>query len=123
VIGFSGIEPELKQAAALDGAGSWSTFRFIVIPLASTAMLSGMVMTWARALGEFGATIIFAGNFPGRTQTMPLAIYLGFELELKMALTLSAILILLSFLALLIAKGFLHYQFQFDVAENKTIER
>jgi molybdate transport system permease protein len=52
-----------------------------------------------------------------------LAIYLGFELELKMALTLSAILILLSFLALLIAKGFLHYQFQFDVAENKTIER
>lgn len=92
-IGYSGIDRELKQAAALDGAGNWQTFRFVALPLASTAMLSGMVMTWARALGEFGATIIFAGNFPGRTQTMPLAIYLGFEIDLSVALTLSIILI------------------------------
>jgi len=66
------------------------------------------MMSWARALGEFGATIIFAGNFPGRTQTMPLAIYIGFELDLDIALTLSVILILLSFLALIIAKNILN---------------
>ena len=65
------------------------------------------VMTWARALGEFGATIIFAGNFPGRTQTMPLAIYLGFELDLNIALTLAVILLAASFLVLLIVKGLL----------------
>ena len=59
-------------------------------------------MTWARALGEFGATIIFAGNFPGRTQTMPLAIYLGLELDLGTALTLSAILLSVSFLVLFV---------------------
>jgi molybdate transport system permease protein len=62
-------------------------------------------MTWARALGEFGATIIFAGNFPGRTQTMPLAIYLGFELDLQTALTLSLVLLALSFGVLLVVKG------------------
>jgi molybdate transport system permease protein len=111
-IGYSGIDRELKQAAALDGAGNWQTFRFVALPLASTAMLSGMVMTWARALGEFGATIIFAGNFPGRTQTMPLAIYLGFEIDLSVALTLSIILIILSFFSLMIVKVFLHRQLE-----------
>jgi molybdate transport system permease protein len=65
-------------------------------------------MSWARALGEFGATIIFAGNFPGRTQTMPLAIYIGFELNLDIAITLSVVLILLSFLALFVAKYILN---------------
>jgi len=64
-------------------------------------------MAWARALGEFGATIIFAGNFPGRTQTMPLAIYLGFELDLDIALTLSVILMGFSFLALFAVRGLL----------------
>jgi molybdate transport system permease protein len=65
-------------------------------------------MTWARALGEFGATIIFAGNFPGRTQTMPLAIYIGFELDLAVALTLAVILLTISFIALFVVKGLLH---------------
>ncbi len=64
-------------------------------------------MTWARSLGEFGATIIFAGNFPGRTQTMPLAIYLGFELDLDVALTLAAILLGVSFGVLALVKGLL----------------
>ena len=64
-------------------------------------------MTWARALGEFGATIIFAGNFPGRTQTMPLAIYIGFELDLTVALTLAVILLTISFIALFVVKGLL----------------
>lgn len=64
-------------------------------------------MTWARTLGEFGATIIFAGNFPGRTQTMPLATYLGFEIDLDLALTLSVILLGLSALVLVLIKALL----------------
>jgi molybdate transport system permease protein len=109
-ISFSGIDPELRQAAALDGANRWQTFRYVIMPLSWMGLLSGSVMTWARALGEFGATIIFAGNFPGRTQTMPLAIYIGFEIDLNVALTLSTILICFSFLTLVIVKGVLHRQ-------------
>lgn len=107
IIGFAGVEPELEQAAALDGANRWDVFRRVTLPLSGSALVSGAVLTWARALGEFGATIIFAGNFPGRTQTMPLAIYLGFELDLGVALTLSLILIGLSFITLIVAKGVL----------------
>jgi molybdate transport system permease protein len=103
-LGFSAVEPELLQAAALDGAGAWRRFRHVALPLAWPALLEGAIMAWARALGEFGATIIFAGNLPGRTQTMPLAIYLGFELELDMALTLSVILLGWSFLALVLVR-------------------
>jgi molybdate transport system permease protein len=113
-IGFSAIDPELKQAAALDGANRWQIFRHITLPLSWTALLSGSVMTWARALGEFGATIIFAGNFPGRTQTMPLAIYVGFEIDMNVALTLAIILISFSFLTLVIVKGFLHNRLESD---------
>lgn len=107
MLGFSSIDPELEQAAGLDGASGWQIFRYVIVPLSRTALLSGSVMTWARALGEFGATIIFAGNFPGRTQTMPLAIYIGFELDLEIALTLSVILVGFSFLALMVVKGVL----------------
>jgi len=107
-LGFTSIDTELEQAASLDGASSSQVFRYVTIPLSWSALLGGSVMSWARALGEFGATIIFAGNFPGRTQTMPLAIYIGFELDLEVALTLSVILILFSFIALIIAKGVLH---------------
>lgn len=106
--GFAGIDPEMEQAAALDGANAWQVFSLITLPLAGTALLGGAVMTWARALGEFGATIIFAGNFPGRTQTMPLAIYIGFELKLEVALTLAVILLFVSFAVLSIVKGLLH---------------
>ena len=105
--GFAAIDAELEQAAALDGAAWWQIFWLITLPLARTALLGGAVMTWARALGEFGATIIFAGNFPGRTQTMPLAIYLGFEIDLDVALTLAIILLVASFLVLLVVKGLL----------------
>jgi molybdate transport system permease protein len=103
-IGFAGVEPELEQSAEMDGASRWGIFRHITVPLSRMALLSGTVLTWARALGEFGATIIFAGNFPGRTQTIPLAIYLGFELDLDVALTLSVILIGASCLTLVVLR-------------------
>ncbi len=107
-IGFAAINDELKQAAALDGATRIQIFRYMVLPLSWMSILTGLVMTWARALGEFGATMIFAGNFPGRTQTMPLAIYVGFEIDLDVALALSFVLICFSFLTLIIVKGILH---------------
>lgn len=105
--GFASIESELEQAASLDGASQWQIFRFITLPLVRMTLLSGLVMSWARALGDFGATIIFAGNFPGRTQTMPLAIYLGFELDLNVALALSVILIACAFVVLMVVKWLL----------------
>jgi molybdate transport system permease protein len=105
--GFASVERELEQAAALDGATSWQTFRYVTLPLAWPGLFGGLIMSWARALGEFGATIIFAGNFPGRTQTMPLAIYLGFELDLHVALTLSLLLLVISFGVLFVVKGLL----------------
>jgi len=114
--GFASINPELEQAAALDGASGWQVFRFVTAPLARAALLGGLVMSWARALGEFGATIIFAGNFPGRTQTMPLAIYLGFELDLDVALTLSVILVGCSFSVLFIVKRLVRAES--DVSHN-----
>lgn len=103
-IGFSSIDPELEQAAQLDGASRWEIFRYIVLPLSENALFSGSMMSWSRALGEFGATILFAGNLPGRTQTMPIAIYLGFEVDLNIALTLSVILVSVSFLSILLVK-------------------
>lgn len=112
MLGFAGVEPELEQAAEIDGASPGQVFRHVTIPLSWPALVGGSVMTWARALGEFGATILFAGNYPGRTQTMPLAIYLGFELDLEVALTLAVILVGFSFLALLLVKAVLHREWQ-----------
>ncbi|MCZ7554217.1 MAG: molybdenum ABC transporter permease subunit [Anaerolineae bacterium UTCFX2] len=103
-IGFAAVDPEIEQAARIDGASRWQIFKFLIVPLSRVAMISGIMMSWARALGEFGATIMFAGNLPGRTQTMPTAIYLGFERDLDSALTLSVILILFSFISLLVIK-------------------
>lgn len=105
--GFAAVNRELEQAAQIDGAGTVQILRYITFPLAATALMGGAVMTWARALGEFGATIIFAGNFPGRTQTMPLAIYLGFELDLNIALTLAVLLLGTSFAVLFVVKRLL----------------
>jgi molybdate transport system permease protein len=103
-LGFAAVDAEIEQAARIDGASRWQIFKFLILPLSRFALLSGIMMSWARALGEFGATMIFAGNFPGRTQTMPTAIYLGFERDLESALTLSIILVVISFLSLLVIK-------------------
>ncbi len=106
-IGFGGVERELEQAAQLDGANRWQVFWFVILPLSREALISGSMMSWARALGEFGATMLFAGNLPGVTQTMPTAIYLGFEVDINIAITLSVILVIVSFAALWLVKGVL----------------
>jgi molybdate transport system permease protein len=105
-LGFATVEIELEQAAQLDGASRWQVFRYVILPLSRLALVSGAMLSWARALGEFGATMIFAGNFPGRTQTMPTAIYLGFEADLDLALTLAVILLAISFVSILVVKAF-----------------
>jgi molybdate transport system permease protein len=103
-IGIRGIGPELAEAAEIDGSSTWDTFRRIQFPLAAFAIAEGLIVSWARALGEFGATLIFAGNYPGTTQTMPIAIYLGFEFDFAVALALSALLLGTSLLVLLLAR-------------------
>jgi molybdate transport system permease protein len=87
------VERELEEAAILDGAGPLAVARRVVFPIAAGGFVSGLALCWARAVGEFGATILFAGNFPGRTQTMPLAIYIGFELDFPTAAALSVVLL------------------------------
>jgi len=106
-VGLAGVSVDLERAAALDGAGTLQVLRYITLPLAWRGIVGGIVLCWARALGEFGATIIFAGNYPGRTQTMPLAVYLGFEIDLNLALTLGVILLVLSFGILLAVRAIL----------------
>ena len=90
-------DARFEDAAATLGAGRWTTFRRVTLPLVSPGIAAGSVLCWARALGEFGATITFAGNFPGRTQTMPLATYLALETNPEEALILSMVLITVSF--------------------------
>jgi molybdate transport system permease protein len=115
IAAFADVDREIEQAAAVDGAGPLGVFRYITVPLAATPLIGGTVMMWARAMGEFGATIIFAGNFQGVTQTMPLAIYLGFELDLNVAVTLGLILLATSAAALLLVKGVLGRRISGDI--------
>jgi molybdate transport system permease protein len=98
--GIQGVDLELEHVSHTLGVSSWSTFWRVTIPVAAPSLLSGVVMCWARALGEFGATIMFAGSFQGRTQTMPLAIYAALEGDLNAALAISAMLVVVSFGAL-----------------------
>jgi molybdate transport system permease protein len=90
----------LEEAAATLGSRPFTTFTRVTLPLIGPSLLAGSVLCWARALGEFGATITFAGNFPGRTQTMPLAVYLALERDPDAAIALSLVLLLVSVTAL-----------------------
>ena len=72
---FAQIDPTWEEAAFVYGGGRWSAFRHVILPLAARGVAAGMVLAFARAIGEFGATIVFAGNLPGRTRTIPLAIF------------------------------------------------
>jgi molybdate transport system permease protein len=100
--GFERVDPEIEHVSATLGISRLQTFFSVTVPLSLPALMSGAVMAWARALGEFGATIMFAGNFMGRTQTMPLAIYQAMESgDLDASLALSGILIIVSFSVLI----------------------
>ncbi len=104
VSAFSSIDREAEQSAAIDGASRMHVLRLITLPLLRKSLMAGAAMCWARSLGEFGATILFAGNFEGRTQTMPLAIYAGFESDLSSAIAMSCVLLAVALVVLLLAK-------------------
>jgi molybdate transport system permease protein len=96
--GFASVDHDLEDAARVDGAAERQVFRSITIPLASAALAAGLVLTWARSLGEFGATIMFAGNVQGVTQTLPLVVYSEFQGgDLDASIAASAILVLAAF--------------------------
>jgi len=99
--GIRAMDHRYEEAARALGAGSWRVFARVTLPLLRPAIFSGAVLCWARALGEFGATITFAGNLPGRTQTIPLAVYVALETQPEGAIALSLILLAVA-LAILI---------------------
>jgi molybdate transport system permease protein len=98
---FEQFDQSYEYTARTLGASPLRTFLTVTIPLTAGGLLSGAVMTFGRALGEFGATIMFAGNLPGVTQTMPLAVYVGMESDFNLGLTISILLVLISFAIML----------------------
>ena len=103
--GIRAMDRRYEDASATLGAGRWRTFTRITLPLIAPALAAGGALSWARALGEFGATITFAGNFPGRTQTMPLAVYLALQNDSGAAVTLSLVMLAVSLLVLVALRG------------------
>jgi molybdate transport system permease protein len=107
--GIAGVERDFEDAARIDGASEIDVFRHITVPLAASALAAGIVMSWARALGEFGATIMFAGNIEGRTQTLPLVVYGEFQGgDLDASIAAAAILVLAAF-GVLVAVRLFHW--------------
>jgi molybdate transport system permease protein len=100
--GLRSMDRRYEDAARTLGAGRWLVFRRVTLPLIAPSVYAGAVLCWARALGEFGATITFAGNLPGTTQTLPLAVYIALETRPEVAIMLSLVLLAVS-LAVLIA--------------------
>ena len=97
---FRTADRDYEEAAATLGASRLTVFRRVTLPLIGASLIAGSVLCWARALGEFGATITFAGNFPGRTQTMPIAVYLALERDPEAAIALSLVLLAVSVVVL-----------------------
>jgi molybdate transport system permease protein len=95
------LDTRFESAASVLGAGRWRVFRRITMPMIGPSLAAGMLLAWARALGEFGATITFAGNFPGRTQTMPLAVFVALEQDRDTAVALSLVLVAVSLVVLI----------------------
>jgi molybdate transport system permease protein len=91
--GFESVQPSLEEVASDLGASPWQVVRHVSLPIAAPFLASGAVTAWARALGEFGATIMFAGNVAGRTQTLPLAVYGAFQSSLSESIAAAAILV------------------------------
>jgi molybdate transport system permease protein len=113
--GIAAVERDFEDAARVDGATEWRLFRNITAPLAGAALAAGLVMSWARALGEFGATIMFAGNFAGRTQTLPLVVYSEFQAgDMDASIAAAAMLVLAAF-GVLVAVRIFHWGRALDV--------
>lgn len=96
---FQSLPKAYEDAAAVDGATRWIIFWRIILPQSNQALLTGLILSWARALGEFGATILFAGNLQGRTQTMPLLVYSALEQNLRVTFITALILLGMAMLA------------------------
>jgi len=107
--GFVGVDSDMEDAARCDGADEWAVVRRITVPLAGAALASGLVLSWARAMGEFGATIMFAGNVQGLTQTLPLVVYSEFQSSLDASIAAAAILVLAA-LGVLLAVRIVHWR-------------
>jgi molybdate transport system permease protein len=103
-VGFASVDKELESAAQVDGADEFQVWWYITLPLASRALGAGLILAWARALGEFGATILLAGNLRGTTQTMPLLVYSAFESDLRLAIVTGCILVLVALSALILSR-------------------
>ena len=103
-VGFSQVRRDVEEAARVDGAGSVGVFTKVTVPLAFPALVAGAVMAWARALGEFGATVVFAGSFQGVTQTIPLAIFAEFQSNLDAAVVLSVLVLGFAFTVILVVR-------------------
>ena len=102
-LGFDNVQKEIKEAAKVDGAESFQIFRYIIFPMASKGILAGILLSCIRAMGEFGATLIVAGNIPGQTQTIPLLIYFSIESgEIKKANILIIIIVIFSFILVMV---------------------
>jgi molybdate transport system permease protein len=104
IASFETLDRDILDAARVDGAGSLRLFTTIGIPLASTGLAAGAALAFARGVGEFGATIMFAGNLRGTTQTLPLLIYQDFELSFDVALAIGALLVVISAAVLIVVK-------------------
>lgn len=96
------LDPRFERAAETLGAGRWTVLWRVTLPMIGPSLVAGIALTWARALGEFGATLTFAGNLPGRTQTLPLAVFVALESDRDTAIALSLVMVVVS-LAVLIA--------------------
>ena len=102
--GLRAMDRRFEDAAATLGAGRWTSFRRVTLPIVAPSLGAGAALCWARALGEFGATITFAGNLPGTTQTMPLAVYLALESDTDAAIALSLVLLAVSLVVLVVLR-------------------
>jgi molybdate transport system permease protein len=107
IAAFEATDPNLTAASRTLGAGPARTFFRIVLPLARGGLLAGLALSFARGIGEFGATLMFAGNLQGRTQTLPLAIYTALEVDLRAAQALSVVLVIVAFALLMFVRGLL----------------
>lgn len=120
---FEDVNPQYERAARTLGASSFATFFRVTAPIALNGLVSGALMTWARALGEFGATLLFAGNFQGVTQTMPLAIYTALNTDLSAAVYIAIILVVICFCVIISVKELALREKNVDRGKSTALEK